>query len=292
MDEHRSKIILPKIEEVGMAGRSVLVRADLDLPNDDRKSSRLRATIEIVQYLREQKAERIKVIGHKGHISLVNLLGVDINWDLRADPREEQNSPELAEELALGFDVYVNEAFAVSHRKHASIDALPRLMKSKNLPVCAGIRFAKEVEVLAKVEDGLVLIGGAKASDKAGYADALEKKGFAILRGGLLPGVALRADGLDISEDLVIKYKAQIASAKTIIIAGPMGKYEQEDCTATKEIFTAVAQSSAYKIAGGGDTQGALEKYGLDHKFDWISVGGGAMLEFLSTGTLVGIEAL
>ncbi len=292
MGQEGSEIILPKLESVGVVGRSILVRADLDLPDGGKNASRLRAAQEVVKYLREHKAERIKVIGHKGHISLVSLLGVDINWDLRADPREEQNSEELAAELALGFDVYVNEAFATSHRKHASIDALPRLMKSRGQPVCVGLRFAKEVQVLSPITSGLVIIGGAKSSDKAGYADELEKKGFKVLRGGLLPGVKLRQDGLDISDETISSFKLQISNSQVIVVAGPMGKYEQDDCGATQEVFTAVANSSAYKIAGGGDTQAALEKYGLEKKFDWISIGGGAMLEFLATGTLPGIEAL
>lgn len=289
-NSEKEKISLLKVEGVDVVGRSVLVRADLEVAGPE--AQRFRVTKEVVQYLRDKGAERIKIIGHKGHISMVDIFNVDINWDLRADPREEENSVELAAELAAGFDVYVNEAFATSHRKHTSIDALPRLMKSRGQPVCAGLRFTKEVEALSPVTSGLVVIGGAKASDKAKYADELEKKGFTVLRGGLLPGVELRPDGLDISTDTVANYKSQIPNAKTIIVAGPMGKYEQDDCGATKEIFTAVAKSLAKKMAGGGDTEAALEKFGLEKKFDWISVGGGAMLEFLTTGTLPGIEAI
>ncbi|MDP1743382.1 MAG: phosphoglycerate kinase, partial [Candidatus Amesbacteria bacterium] len=85
--------------------------------------------------------------------------------------------------------------------------------------------------------------------------------------------------------------KLKIENCSTIVLAGPMGKYEEAP-DGTRKIFTAVAKSKAYKIAGGGDTEGALAKFGLLGKFDWISVGGGAMLEYLSSGTLVGIEAL
>lgn len=48
----------------------------------------------------------------------------------------------------------------------------------------------------------------------------------------------------------------------------------------------------AFKIAGGGDAEAAISEFGLNEKFDWISVGGGAMLEFLTKGTLPGIQAL
>ena len=56
--------------------------------------------------------------------------------------------------------------------------------------------------------------------------------------------------------------------------------------------FGAVATSSAYKIAGGGDTLSAIHAFNIEKAFDWISTGGGAALEFLANGTLPGIEAL
>jgi phosphoglycerate kinase len=60
----------------------------------------------------------------------------------------------------------------------------------------------------------------------------------------------------------------------------------------TEKIFKVVADSSAFKVAGGGDTEKAIATLALSDKFDWISVGGGAMLEFLSKKTLPGIEIL
>lgn len=275
------------VSEIEVADKSVLVRVDLE--HESENSSRERATVEIVRYLREKRAERIKIIGHKGNIGMVEKLGVDVNFDLRSDKREEENSVELAAELAQGFDVYVNEAFATSHRRHASIVALPEFMKSQGKIVCAGIRFGKEIKMLTQ-NLGVLVIGGAKG-DKVKYADDFEKKGWTVLRGGLLPGAKLREDGLDISDEEISNFKLLISKAETIVLAGPMGKY-QEAPEGTKEIFTAVANSKAYKIAGGGDTEAALEEFGLTSKFDWISVGGGAMLEFLDKGTLPGIEAI
>jgi phosphoglycerate kinase len=287
---------LNTISEVEVNGKAVLVRVDLEWEGND--SPRERATLEIVKYLQEKGAARIKLIGHKGNISQAEELGVDVNWDLRADNREETDDESLAKELGIGFDVYVNEAFATSHRKHCSIDALPRWMKTQGKAVCVGLRFAKEIEVLTKVlaENGqkkILVIGGAKAGDKAKYADDLEKKFSEVLRGGLLDEAVLRADKLDINEEAIEKYKVAVGGAEMIVVAGPMGKYEDANAEkGTKEVFTAASESGAYKIAGGGDTEAALEKFGLAAKFDWISVGGGAMLEFLDKETLPGIEAL
>jgi phosphoglycerate kinase len=72
-----------------------------------------------------------------------------------------------------------------------------------------------------------------------------------------------------------------------------MGIYEDErDIEGTRIIAEAIANSRALRIAGGGDTETAINFLGLKEKFDWISSGGGAMLEFLAEGTLPGIEAL
>ncbi len=278
------------IRDILVAEKNVLVRCDLEWIGEN--CPRRQATKDIVEYLKIKGAERIKVIGHKGNIDQVMELRVDLNFDLRADPREEANDESLAVELALGWDVYINEAFATSHRLHCSLDALPRLMKSQGKQVEIGLRFEKELEMLSKVTTGLLVIGGAKSSDKAKYANEFEKKGWTVLRGGLLPNASLRSDGLDISDELITNYKLQIINSQIIVLVGPMGKYEQADCKGTKEIFTAVASSRAYKIAGGGDTEAAIERYKLKNKFDWISVGGGAMLEYLATGTLPGIESI
>lgn len=284
---------IPDVESIDVASKSVLVRADLEdaIPG----SPRLSAVKEIINYLQTHGADRIKVLGHSGDIGLALELGVDVNWDLRSDPREETNDVSWAKELALGFDVYVNESFATSHREHASIVALPKFMKLEGKLAVAGLRFVKEIETLEKVgssANSLLVVGGTKVKDKNKYADELKNK-FTVLRGGLLEGSPLREDGLDITAEAILDYKAKIATAEMIVAAGVMGKYE--DPTAeegTKEILHAIAASSAYKIAGGGDIETAISKYGLNDKFDWISVGGGAMLQFLASGTLPGIEAL
>ena len=289
---------ISSIRDLLVAEKNVLVRADLEWPHSAEASSGRRlATHDIIEYLKIRGAERIKIIGHKGNIDQVLELGVDINFDIRSDPREEANDESLAQELSNGFDVYINEAFATSHRLHCSIDALPRLMKSQGKQVGVGLRFEKEIETLSKVtsdkvtSNKVVIIGGAKSADKEKQAKEFEKKGWIVLRGGLLPGVDLRPDGLDISQSLISNFQSLISNAQTIVVAGPMGKYEVAP-EGTKAVFTAVAKSKAYKIAGGGDTEAALAKFGLLGKFDWISVGGGAMLAYLSTGTLVGIDAL
>lgn len=287
---------LPRVDSLDVVQKNVLVRVDFE--DAIAASPRLIATQEIIRYLQGAGAARIKVIGHNGDIDLALALGVDANWNLRADPREEANDSGFAEELALGFDIYINEAFATSHRNHASIVALPKFMRSQGKMVGVGLRFAHEIAILEKVLDQegdhkVLVIGGTKVKDKNKYADQLKNKFSAVLRGGLLDGSPLRPDGLDITPEAVEEYRSQIAQATTIVAAGVMGKYEDPGAEfGTAEILKAIATSPAQKIAGGGDIETAITKYGLADKFDWISVGGGAMLEFLVEGTLPGIQAI
>jgi phosphoglycerate kinase len=320
-------MVLPKLSEEKVKGKSVLLRLDLDVGID---TSRIESAKETLNFLVENSAKTI-IIGHKGRPEgtrveslslrglipvLSNLIGQEVIFEgkgnivlkenLRFDPGEETNDENFAKKLASLADVYVNEAFAVSHRAHASIVGVP-----KYLPHAAGFRFIEEVANLSKVIESskrpvIVLISGIK-EDKVEMAKELAEKVDKVLVGGKLPKYFgdvnpnpkkiiigdLTLDGADITLDSAQRFKAEIAKAGTIVLAGVLGKYEEEDCRqGTKEVFRAVSQAGAYKVAGGGDTEAALTMLDLTKKFDWISVGGGAMLEFLASGTLPGIKAL
>jgi 3-phosphoglycerate kinase len=85
-----------------------------------------------------------------------------------------------------------------------------------------------------------------------------------------------------------------INKAKTIFWSGPIGMFEEERFSlGTNNIAEAIAKNySAFKVAGGGDTICSIRKFGLEDKFDFLSTGGGAMLEFLAGKKLPGILAL
>ncbi len=80
--------------------------------------------------------------------------------------------------------------------------------------------------------------------------------------------------------------------AKTILWNGPLGNYEHEFIDATNGLARAVAEAGAHSVVGGGDTVAAIQNLGLLPRFSFVSTGGGAMLDFLATGTLPGIDAL
>ncbi len=98
---------------------------------------------------------------------------------------------------------------------------------------------------------------------------------------------------LDIGPKTAAHYAQLLAAAGTIIWNGPVGVFEIEQFSkGTRRIAEAVAKSSAFSVAGGGDTMAALDKYGLTGQISYVSTGGGAFLEFLEGATLPAVAAL
>jgi len=231
---------------------------------------------------------------------------------------------EFVKALAGLGDLFVNEAFAVSHREHGSVVGI-----TKFLPSYAGLHLVREVEVLGKLlEDPLrplvVIIGGAKIETKLPLVEKMH--GFAdyVLVGGeiaeqervllkvqhekvsdrksVLLVADLREDGKDITEKAAENFIQIINTAKTVVWNGPVGQvqsskfkvqsFENDSEEGTRKIAEAIVKSEAYKIVGGGDTVEFLRKEGLLDKFSFVSVGGGAMLEFLSGKKLPGLIPL
>ena len=202
---------------------------------------------------------------------------------------------------------YVNEAFA-AHHPSASTTVLPTL-----LPHAVGLRFAEEVQKLTEVRENperplVVIIGGVKIEDKGPAIEAMSKIADTVLVGGKLASElgqkyhdrdtnvlagSLTEDGMDISQKTVEEWEPIIRGAKMIVWNGPLGKVEEEKYSkGTEEIARAIIDSGAQSLIGGGDTIKVLNRLGILEKFSFVSVGGGAMLKFLTEGTLATIKAL
>jgi phosphoglycerate kinase len=98
---------------------------------------------------------------------------------------------------------------------------------------------------------------------------------------------------LDIGPQTAADYAHIIANAGTIIWNGPVGVFEQPPyATGTRAMAQAVAASSAYSLAGGGDTIAAIDQFGVHDKVSYISTGGGAFLEFLEGKILPAVAVL
>ena len=98
---------------------------------------------------------------------------------------------------------------------------------------------------------------------------------------------------LDIGPRTAARYAEIIRGARSVVWNGPVGVFEFDAFgEGTKALALAVAESSAFSIAGGGDTLAAIEKYGVEDRISYISTGGGAFLEFLEGKTLPAVAAL
>ena len=100
--------------------------------------------------------------------------------------------------------------------------------------------------------------------------------------------------GLDIGERTLIKYGELCSTAKTVFWNGPMGLFEKpEFAKGTFGIAKYLSENDqCFSLVGGGDSVSAVNKSGLAHRMGHISTGGGASLEFIEKGTLVGVQAL
>jgi phosphoglycerate kinase len=192
------------VREADVSGRSVLVRADLNVPLEDGRvadDTRIRASLPTLRYLLEQGAETVAVCSHLGRpkgsdpafamtpvaARLRELLPDDrvhVLENTRFDPGETKNDPESAKSLADGMDVFVNDAFGSAHRAHASTEGVARL-----LPAYAGLLLEQELEMLGRllgdvVRPFVLVAGGAKVEDKLGVLVNLGSRADVVLVGG------------------------------------------------------------------------------------------------------------
>lgn len=124
--------------------------------------------------------------------------------NLRFLEGEEGNSSSLASQWASYIDIYINDAFGVSHRKHCSVDALPRLIKDRGM----GYLIQKEIKYLSGLQKNpespfCLILGGAKVSDKINIIENLLLKVDTFIVGGAMAYTFLKAQGVDVGSSLV-----------------------------------------------------------------------------------------
>ncbi len=309
-DATRIEDSLPTIKHLVSQKAKIIIVAHLNRPGGRVvKGLSLKPVAEKLSLLLDREVSlSAEVLGEKTERAVKELKPgkVLLLENLRFDPREEKNDRGFAKKLASLAEVYINDAFAVSHRHHASVVGVPRY-----LPSVAGLDLLKEVDTLSNIlqkprRPVVVILGGVKQSKTeavkkmVGWADYILIGGKLILYDGIsrlfnhekVKG-RLKREGEDITMESVRDFEKVIAKAGTIVWSGPMGAYEKEEFSrGTKRVARAIVDSGAYTVVGGGDTEAALTKFGLVDKIDYISSGGGAMLFFLAEKTLPGIEAI
>ena len=359
-EDTRIRAVLPTINYALDAGAAVVLASHLGRPKGERKPkySMAPAAKRLSRFLGKEVQLAPDCIGDevKGMIAAMQPGDVLMLENVRFYEGEEKNDENFAKALANGCDIYVNDAFAVSHRAHASVEAITRffpvaaagfLMKNEinyfekamNNPIrplvaiLGGAKVAGKLEVLANLMNKVdkVVIGGGMAFTfiKAlGYSvgkslvdesliDTARKTYELARQKGVkfyLPVDCVVADrfmpeaetkvtttqeipdewmALDIGPATVALFAEALQNAKTIIWNGPMGVFEMDAFSrGTYAMVSAVANSYALTIIGGGDTDSAVHRAGEFAKMSYISTGGGAFLELLEGKKLPGIKVL
>ena len=379
--------------DLDLADKRVLIREDFNVPLQDGAISddtRIRASLPGIKHALSKRA-RLLLVSHLGRPTegqfdqkeslapvakrLSELLGAEVplvrDWlggvsvepgtavlleNCRFNLGEKKNDDALARKMAALCDIYVNDAFATSHRAEATTHGI-----AKYAPVaCAGPLLAAELEALGKALESpkrplVAIVGGSKVSTKLTILAQLARKVDQLIVGGGITNTFMLASGMKIGKSLcepdlveeankvmaqiqakggnvplpvdVVVAKELSATAKattkdvalvsdddlildigpksaailtaalkdaaTIVWNGPVGVFEHEQFAAgTRAIAQAIAGSSAFSLAGGGETVAALAKFGVTGKIGYVSTAGGAFLEFLEGKTLPAVEIL
>ena len=224
------------LDDLDPDGKRVLVRVDFNVPLDERQritdDVRIRAALPTLEELRSRGARQLILAAHLGRPKdhepelslkpaaerLSELLGVDVALapsldelpdvgvvmleNVRYEPAETKNDPELAERYAALADLYVNDAFGAAHRAHASTEAVAHL-----LPSAAGRLMEREVRTLTGIlEDPkrplVAVMGGAKVTDKIGVLDVFLDRADIVLVGGAMCFPFFKAQGHEVGDSL------------------------------------------------------------------------------------------
>jgi phosphoglycerate kinase len=222
------------LEDLDVEGKRVFVRVDFNVPLDGDRitdDTRIRAALPTIEQLRSRGA-RLLLAAHLGRPKdrepelslrpaakrLGELLGADVTLapslddvpegdlvmleNVRYEPGETKNDPELAKRYAALADAYVDDAFGAAHRAHASTVGVAEL-----LPGAAGLLLQREVETLKGILEApeaplVAIVGGAKVTDKIGVIEAFLDRAQTILVGGAMCFPFFKAQGHTVGSSL------------------------------------------------------------------------------------------
>jgi len=230
-DDWRMRAVLPTIKFLLKHADKVVIVSHKGRPAGfEKKLSMKKNAAHLSRLLAAERLSggRVRFVGHfrfadiKKEVAAAPRRSIFLLENLRFLPGEEKNDPDLARRLASLADFYVNDAFAVCHRANASVVAI-----TKFLPSYAGFELESEITSLSRAmvkpkRPFVLILGGAKASDKLGVIKFFEKKADWFLLGGGPANTILQIRGMDIKKsvhdadpDSVRELKKLVASQHT-----------------------------------------------------------------------------
>ncbi|MBR91425.1 MAG: phosphoglycerate kinase [Dehalococcoidia bacterium] len=314
------------LSESEIYNKNIFLRVDLNVPMMNgkiRDESKITSVIPTIKYLIKNN-NRIIICSHLGRpkgsydknlslepiakrlskflenieIKIINLPFDNLSRDefqssniymlenIRFDSREELNSETLSNELSKFADIYINDAFASSHRKHASTYGI-----TKFLPSYAGFFLEKEINSLnelfsKKFSKKLAIVGGAKVSDKIQLINNLSKKLDFILIGGGMISAFVQKNHPDhaFAEEIVINSKAKIIIPEYVLVGNEFNENTKYKIINTVDIednlninILDIAEKSFEKISDYISSSDMIIWNGPVGVFEWANFSHGTL---------------
>jgi phosphoglycerate kinase len=355
INDYRLTALLPTIDLIQKKGGRIILATHLGRPQ--KPSPTLSTKILVPWFVKKGYAVRFEPDLEKAVALSHNSSEIILLENLRFFSGEQTDDQAFAQQLFKLGDYYVNDAFALLHRRDSSITLLPRLFPAHKKTI--GLLVEQELTNLARLREHpeqpfVVVCGGGKVHDKLPLLKAMLGKATTILVNPALVFTFLKAQGVTVGKSLIdpdslasvttlmneaqtkgtrlvfpVDYQValdsfegalvdvdaaaipqngigitigpktaalfaqEIQKAKTVFFNGLPGLWGRP---ATLEgahaIFTAMAESEAFTVIGGGDSVAAVEKLGLADRIGYCSTGGGATLAYLANEKLPGLDAL
>jgi phosphoglycerate kinase len=231
-DDTRIRAALPTIEQLRERGARLILVSHLGRPKDREPGLSLRPVAERLGQLTRASVRLAPAVRGEEVTALARGLGAGdilLLENVRFEPGETKNDPELADALAALADVYVNDAFGAAHRAHASTEGVAHRVADR----AAGRLLAREVQTLtellaAPARPLVAVLGGAKVSDKIGVIEAFARTADTILIGGAMCFPFLRVMGHSVGASLCAAEDVELVRRGLDALAG--------DDTATIEL--------------------------------------------------------
>lgn len=219
-DATRIKETLPTLDLLVQGGAKIILASHLGRPKGKREptmslrpvaeklADMLGRPVAFVDDCIGEKAEKTAGVLQPGDLLLLE--------NLRFYPEEEANDAGFAEKLARPAEIYVNDAFGAAHRAHASTESVARVVSGRGSPCAAGLLLERELKFLGEELENpakpfVVIVGGAKVSDKIKVVNRLIEKADTIIIGGAMAYTFKLAQGFKVGKSLVEPDKKDIA---------------------------------------------------------------------------------
>ena len=252
----RIKSVLPTIKFLTERGARVVILSHRGRPNKHQKNFSLKSTAQLLSKILKRKIIFINDFNFAAIKKKINNSpagSVFLLENLRFLPGEEKNSKALAKKLVSLGDFYVNDAFSVSHRANASVAAI-----TKFIPSYAGFLMEKEIKNLSKAMKKpkrplVIILGGAKISDKIGLIKSFLKRADYFLIGGGMANTFIASWGIPVGDSLYGKrenlfgLKRQFLHAESLEFSAEDGKRMKFESELPEELKRVIDELENYK---------------------------------------------